>query len=63
MIRFPFGLFSSQCPYCKSIDFRPVGARNSVDEALHWLLQPYRCSLCGHHFFLFRRQGLIGGTA
>jgi transposase-like protein len=63
MIRFPLGLFSTECPHCRSIDFRPVGPRNSVEGAFHWLLQPFRCSLCGHHFFLFRWQTLVGGNA
>jgi hypothetical protein len=27
-----------------------------MEKALFWLLQPYRCGLCGHHFFLFRWQ-------
>lgn len=48
------GPLSSCCPFCKSIDFRSVDARNSVERTFCWLLQPYRCSLCGHHFFLFR---------
>lgn len=47
-------MFSMRCPRCKSIDFRRVGVRNVVETALRWLLQPYRCGLCGHHFFLFR---------
>jgi hypothetical protein len=50
------GLFSARCPYCGSIDFRSVGVRNAVEQAVNWLLQPYRCSLCGHHVFLFRWQ-------
>jgi transposase-like protein len=48
-------MFASCCPRCKSIDFRDVGIRNSFEKALGWLIHPYRCSLCGHHFFLFRR--------
>jgi len=48
--------FSAQCPNCRSIDFRSVGVRNSIEKAFHWLLQPYRCGLCGRHFFLFRWQ-------
>jgi hypothetical protein len=27
-----------------------------MEQAINWLLQPYRCALCGHHFFLFRWQ-------
>jgi DNA-directed RNA polymerase subunit RPC12/RpoP len=50
------GLFSTHCPYCRSIDFRSVGARNSIEAAFEWLLHPYRCGFCGHHFFLFRWQ-------
>lgn len=46
--------FSSRCPYCKSVDFRSVGVRNAVEQAIRWLMLPFRCSLCGHHFFLFR---------
>jgi transposase-like protein len=47
-------MFSTRCPHCKSIEFRSVGIRNAIEGAIHWLLLPYRCSLCGHHFFLFR---------
>lgn len=54
MIRRRFSLFSNRCPHCGSIEFRSVGVRNVVEQALLWLLQPYRCSLCGHHFFLVR---------
>jgi transposase-like protein len=53
----------ARCPYCKSVDFRSVGVRNTVEKAIHWLLQPYRCALCGRHFFLFRWQAPVGGTA
>ena len=56
-------LFSAHCPYCRSIEFRGVGVRNVIEGAFHWLLQPYRCALCGHHFFLFRWQSPIEGTA
>lgn len=52
----PLALFFTRCPWCKSIDFRSVGVRNPVEKALHWLVHPYRCCLCGHHFFLFRWQ-------
>ena len=44
----------AHCPHCNSIDFRSVGTRNRVEKALAWLLAPYRCGLCGRHFFLFR---------
>ena len=63
MMRGSVGFFSTQCPHCKSIDFRSVGARNSVERAFQWLLQSYRCGLCGHHFFLFRWMTLVGGPA
>jgi hypothetical protein len=36
------------------VDLRSVGVRNAIEQAIHWILRPYRCSLCGHHFFLFR---------
>jgi DNA-directed RNA polymerase subunit RPC12/RpoP len=47
-------VFSARCPYCRSVDLRPVGVRNSIEQAIHWILLPYRCSLCGRHLFLFR---------
>ena len=53
----------SRCPYCKSVDFRSVGVRNSLEKAVYWLIQPYRCALCGRHFFLFRWQAPITGAA
>ncbi len=56
-------MFSMRCPHCKSVDFRGVGVRNVVEQALHWILWPYRCTLCGHHFFLLRWLAPIGGTA
>jgi hypothetical protein len=62
MIRLTIGLFAARCPHCRSIDFRPVSARNSIERAFLWLLQPCRCGLCGHHFFLLRRHALIDGT-
>ena len=63
MIRSTIGLFSTRCPHCKSIDFRSVGVRNTIEKAFRWLLHPYRCSLCGHHFFLFGWQAPFGDTA
>jgi transposase-like protein len=54
---------STRCPYCKSIEFRGVGVRNAVEKAFSWIVSPYRCSLCGHHFFLFRWRAPIQGTA
>ncbi len=56
-------MFSSHCPHCKSVDFRGVGVRNALEQAIHWILWPYRCTLCGHHFFLLRWLAPIGGTA
>jgi hypothetical protein len=50
------GLFSAECPHCHSIDLREVGVRNLLESAVHWLLRPFRCSLCGRHFFLYRWQ-------
>jgi hypothetical protein len=47
-------MLSASCSHCKSVDFRSVGTRNALERALHWLVKPYRCALCGHHFFLFR---------
>ncbi len=47
-------MFSASCPRCRSVDFRDVGVRNFLEQAIHWMLLPCRCSLCGHHFFLFR---------
>jgi transposase-like protein len=49
-------IFSTRCPHCKSILFRRVGFRNAIEQGFRWLLQPCRCALCGHHFFLFRWQ-------
>jgi len=63
MIRAMLGLSPTRCPYCRSIDFRIVGARNAMERAFHWLLEPCRCGLCGHHFFLFRWRVLIGDAA
>jgi hypothetical protein len=25
-----------------------------MEKALHWIFLPFRCSLCGKHFFVFR---------
>jgi hypothetical protein len=47
-------MFSTCCPRCRSIDYRSVGVRNVIEQAFYWLLLPFRCALCGHHFFLFR---------
>jgi transposase-like protein len=56
-------MLSAQCPHCKSLDFRSVGLRNGVERALNWLLAPYRCGLCGRHFFLFRWLAPAEGAA
>ncbi|MCX6596658.1 MAG: hypothetical protein NTV70_09860 [Acidobacteria bacterium] len=56
-------LFSPRCPFCRSIVIRRVGVRNGFEQALFWLLQPYRCELCGHHFFLVRWQAPAESTA
>jgi transposase-like protein len=63
MTRATVMLFSARCPYCRSIDFRRVGAQDAMERAFFWLLQPYRCCLCGHHFFLARWQAPVGETA
>ncbi len=63
MIRPTLGLFSTCCPHCKSIDFRSVGTRNAFERTFQWLIQPYRCGLCGHHFCLIRRFAAIGNSA
>ena len=57
MGRTKVGLFSTRCPHCRSIEFRTVGARGVLEQAFLWLLQPYRCELCGHGFLLFRWPG------
>ncbi|HSM76844.1 MAG TPA: hypothetical protein VLT57_04430 [Bryobacteraceae bacterium] len=56
-------LCSARCPHCRSAEFRGVGLRNTFELALRWLLLPYRCSLCGRHFFLFRWRAPVAGTA
>ncbi len=56
-------LFSASCPHCSSIEFRGVGVRNTLEGAFHFILHPYRCCFCGHHFFLFRWQAPLEGTA
>ena len=63
MIRTLIGLFSSRCPYCRSVEFRTVGVRNDIERAIYWLIQPYRCEFCGHHLFLFRWQAPAEGTS
>ncbi len=56
-------MFSARCPHCRSAEFRGVGLRNILEKAVRWLLSPYRCDLCGRHFFLFRWRAPAGGTA
>ncbi len=63
MIRQLAGLFSARCPHCKSVEFRSVGVRNSLERAFNWLLVPYRCEFCGHHLFLFRWQVPMEGIS
>jgi hypothetical protein len=55
-------LFSKHCPHCRSVEFRGVGARNAFEKAVHWILLPFRCSLCGRHFFLMRWLAPAHGT-
>jgi hypothetical protein len=47
-------LLSAHCPHCKSIDFRVVGLRNSVEKLISFAFLPFRCGLCGQHFFMIR---------
>jgi hypothetical protein len=54
MIRSIVGLLFTRCQHCRSVEFRRVGTRNEIEKALYWLLQPCRCTFCGHHIFLFR---------
>jgi hypothetical protein len=56
MISALMGLFSARCAWCKSVEMRSVGVRNSFEQAFSWLLHPYRCALCGRHLFRFRWQ-------
>ena len=43
-----------RCPHCRSVDFRAVGDRSALERALHFIFLPFRCSLCGRHFFICR---------
>ena len=45
MIHAKFGLFSTRCSHCRSIDFRSGNTQNAIEAAFQWLLQPYSCSL------------------
>ena len=56
-------ILSVHCPHCKSVDFWGVDARNVLERILHLLFLPYRCSLCGRHFFLLRWRAPIAGSA
>jgi transposase-like protein len=47
-------MYYAHCPHCRSIEFRNVGFRNQFEKAIAWLVSPFRCLLCGRHFFLFR---------
>jgi predicted Zn-ribbon and HTH transcriptional regulator len=49
----------ASCKHCHSIEFRAVGTRNALERSIYFLLQPYRCELCGNHFFLFRWQAPV----
>ncbi len=63
MLRAAMSLFSTRCPHCGSIEFRSVGVRNFLEQAVFWLLQPCRCDFCGRHYFIFRWQLPVEGTA
>jgi hypothetical protein len=63
MLREAMGIFGKRCPHCRSIDIRNVGLRSTIERAIYWLVSPYRCGLCGHHFFLWRWQAPIGDAA
>jgi hypothetical protein len=56
-------MFLKRCPNCHSIEFRGVGARNLMETFLCLFLSPYRCCLCGRHFFLIRWMAPADGTA
>ena len=56
-------MFRPRCPHCRSVDFRGVGVRNAFEGAIYWLLLPFRCSLCGRHFFVLRWLAPVDGTA
>jgi len=56
------GFFAASCPHCRSIDYRISDPRNVLETTVHWLLQPFWCSLCGHRFFLFSWQVPAGGA-
>jgi len=53
MIRATISAVLHTMSHCRSIDFRPVGLRNSVERAFHWLLQ-LADALMRPPLFLFR---------
>jgi transposase-like protein len=53
----------AHCPYCKSIELRSVGTRNALEKNFSWLIRPFRCGLCGRHFFLFRWRAPVPEAA
>lgn len=63
MLRLVKHFFSTDCPHCGSIEYRNVGVRNFLEQAVFWLLQPCRCDFCGRHYYLFRWQLPVGRTA
>jgi len=56
-------MFLPRCPHCRSVEFRGVGSRNAMERAILFLLLPFRCTLCGRHFFVFRWLASADGTA
>jgi hypothetical protein len=44
----------THCPHCKSVEYRSVETTTVLEQVFQWLVLPFRCTLCGHHFFLFR---------
>jgi len=53
------GFLPGRCPHCRSIESRRVGPENALDRLTSWLLQSYRCALCGRQFHLFRWQSPV----
>lgn len=60
--RFFRSLLFAGCPFCRSVDFRSVGCRNEAERMVHWIFVPFRCGLCGRHFFLFRWKAPAAST-
>jgi len=51
----------AECPHCGGADIHASRPR-SWERALWWLsLCPYRCTRCGHRFYL-RRRGARGNA-